>query len=60
MKSKLEGHRALENENKKLNALLLVKEKELTTAQKLLEDEHNEKLALLQVLGKSTQINHIV
>jgi hypothetical protein len=49
MKVKLDNYRAIENENKKLNALLANKENELKVLQKTVENEQNEKLELIQV-----------
>ena len=49
MKIKLEGSKAVELENKRLNALLLEKEKEMKTLQKQIEDHQSEKVELLQV-----------
>lgn len=49
MKTKLEGYKAVEIENKKLHGLLLEKEKELKALQKVVEDEQNAKLELTQV-----------
>lgn len=53
MKTKLEGFKALETENKKLNLLILEKDKEVKNLQKQIEDEQNEKLELAQVRGIS-------
>ncbi|XP_008202902.1 unconventional myosin-Va isoform X2 [Nasonia vitripennis] len=52
MKTKLEGSKAIEMENKKLHGLLLEKEKELKALQKVIEDEKNEKIKLQQAKEK--------
>lgn len=50
MKTKLEGSKAIEMENKKLHGLLLEKEKELKALNKVVEDQKNEKIELQQVM----------
>ncbi|XP_023246921.1 unconventional myosin-Va [Copidosoma floridanum] len=48
MKTKLESHKALEMEHKKLNGLLLEKDKELMALRKQVEDERKEKMELME------------
>lgn len=49
LKSKLEGLKAVEADNKKLNVLFVEKEKELEQLQETLKSERDEKMDLLQV-----------
>lgn len=49
LKNKLEGLKSVEVENKKLNVILLEKEKELEKMQNVLRQERDEKMDILQV-----------
>lgn len=53
MKTKLEGYKALEIENKKLHGLILKKDEEVKNYQKQIEEEQHKKLELLQVWEKA-------
>ncbi|XP_033218735.1 unconventional myosin-Va isoform X2 [Belonocnema kinseyi] len=55
LKSKLEGLKALEVENKKLHGLVLEKEKELVKVKDFIEKERDEKMDLLQEKERSVQ-----
>ncbi|KAK2576101.1 hypothetical protein KPH14_007435 [Odynerus spinipes] len=55
LKNKLEGLKSVEVENKKLNAILLEKEKELEKIQIVLRQERDEKMDILQDKEKSSQ-----
>lgn len=49
LKHKLEGLRSVDNENKKLNAILVEKEKELDKILETVKNERDEKMDILQV-----------
>ena len=49
MKTKLEGYKALETETKKLNGILLSKEKEIEVLRKTADDAKQEKIELIKV-----------
>ncbi|KAF7384169.1 hypothetical protein HZH66_012419 [Vespula vulgaris] len=55
LKNKLEGLKSVEVENKKLNVILLEKEKELEKMQNVLRQERDEKMDILQDKEKITQ-----
>lgn len=49
LKSKLEGLKMIELENKKLNGVVAEKEKEIVKVKEAIEKERDEKMDLLQV-----------
>ncbi|XP_076241544.1 dilute class unconventional myosin isoform X2 [Calliopsis andreniformis] len=55
LKHKLEGLKSVDAENKKLNAVLLEKEKELEKMLELVKNERDEKMDILQDKERSTQ-----
>lgn len=56
LKSKLEGLKAIELENKKLNGVVAEKEKEVIKVKEAIEKEKDEKMDLLQVCPLSLSI----
>lgn len=50
LKHKLEGLKTVESENRKLNAILIEKEKELEKIQDIVKNERDEKMDILQVV----------
>ncbi|XP_015604628.1 unconventional myosin-Va isoform X2 [Cephus cinctus] len=57
LKSKLEGFKSMEIENKKLNALLIEKEKQLEKMQETLQRERDEKMDMLQDKERNARLN---
>ncbi|XP_034177931.2 dilute class unconventional myosin isoform X2 [Osmia lignaria lignaria] len=55
LKHKLEGLKTVESENRKLNAILIEKEKELEKIQDIVKNERDEKMDILQDKEKTAQ-----
>lgn len=55
LKHRLEGLKSVDAENKKLNVILIEKERELEKIQNIVKAERDEKMDILQVIGYFTR-----